>query len=81
MSGQIKRWCRGLFSCLLVILILNTEALALDKRASSALSHYIMAVMYDELNDVNKAVQEYKQALKADDGNSVIHLNLASSYI
>jgi Tfp pilus assembly protein PilF len=81
MSFRIKGLGRGLFLCLLFSLIINTEAAALDKRASCALSHYIMAVMYDSLGDIDKAIAEYKKALKIEGQNAVIHLNLAASYI
>jgi len=40
-----------------------------------------MAAMYEQLGDIDLAIQEYKKALKIDNQNSVIHLNLASSYI
>jgi tetratricopeptide (TPR) repeat protein len=37
--------------------------------------------MYDDLGDIDKAIQEYKRALKIDYANSIIHLNLAASHI
>lgn len=40
-----------------------------------------MAVMYEDLGDIDRAIQEYKKALKADNKSSVIHLNLAASLI
>lgn len=40
-----------------------------------------MAVMHEDLGDIDMAIQEYKKALKLDYKNSVIHLHLASSYI
>jgi len=70
-----------LFFSLAASLLINTKAFALDKRASFVLSHYIMAVMYDDLGDIDRAIQEYKQALKVDNNSSVIHLNLAESLI
>lgn len=81
MSSQLKRYAQGLFFCLVASLIINTQALALDRKISFGISHYIMAVMYEDLGDIDRAIQEYKKALKADYKNSVIHLNLASSYI
>lgn len=69
------------FLCLGLILALNIKgALAKDK-ASVALSHYIMGVLYEDLGNVDKAIEEYKLASKADEGASIIHLNLASTYI
>lgn len=40
-----------------------------------------MATMYESLSDIEMAIREYKEALKADYKNSIIHLNLAISYI
>lgn len=71
----------GLFFCLWATLILQARVLALDERASSALSHYIMGVMYDDLGDTDKAIQEYQKALKSDADSSLIHLKLAAGYI
>jgi len=81
MTFQLKRCAQGLFLCLFTFLLVNTQAHALDKKASATLSHYIMAAMYEQLGDIEMAIQEYKKALKIDNQNSVIHLNLASSYI
>lgn len=57
------------------------QSYALDKKASNTLSHYIMAVIYDDLGYVEKAVKEYREALRTDSENTVIHLNLAVTYI
>ena len=81
MVSQVSKFIRGLFFCLLASTLINTKVLALDKKASFALSHYIMAVMYEDLGDIDRAIQEYKKALKADNKSSVIHLNLAASLI
>lgn len=40
-----------------------------------------MAVMYDDIGDISNAIQEYKNALKTDKQNIVIHLNLSLAYI
>lgn len=40
-----------------------------------------MAVMYDKLGQLDKAIEEYKKALKTEENNSFIHLNLAASFI
>jgi len=40
-----------------------------------------MAVMYEDLGDIDSAIQEYKKALSGDYNNALIHLNLASSFI
>ncbi len=81
MASQLFKFIRGLFFCLLALIFINTKAHALDKKTSFALSHYIMAVIYEDLGDIDKAIQEYRKALKADDKSSVIHLNLAASLI
>lgn len=62
-------------------LLINTRAFAFDKKASLALSHYIMGVVYDDLGDADKAIKEYNKALKIDKESSVIHLNVAATYI
>jgi Tfp pilus assembly protein PilF len=81
MSFRIKKLSGSLFFSLSILLSFNTEGYALDKKVSSALSHYIMAVMYDDLGDIDKAIGEYKNTLKVDSEAPVVHLNLASSYI
>ena len=81
MASKIKRWSQGLFFCFLVFMPINTKAFALDKKASFVLSHYIMGAVYERLQDIDRAVSEYKKALKADSKNTVIHLDLASIYI
>jgi len=91
MASKVKRCVQRLwlslqlflFFCLIVSLPINinAKAYALDRKTSFVLSHYIMAVMHDRLGDTVEAIQEYKQALKADYKNSVIHSSLALAYI
>ncbi len=81
MTSRFNREGGALFFCLVFSLIINTKALALDKRLSAGLSHYIMAVMYEDIGEIERAIREYKEAIKADDKSSAIRLNLASSYI
>ena len=45
------------------------------------MTHYIMAVIYDDLGQIDNAIQEYRRALKIDDKSAIIHLNLAASFI
>jgi len=72
----------GIFcACLLLSLSVNTKSFALDKKASSALSHYIMGVVHEDLGDIDKAIEEYKKALNTDKDSLSIHLNLACSYL
>jgi len=81
MASKIKRWSQGVFFCSLIFLSINTKAFAFDKKASASLSHYIMAAMYEQLGDIDTAIQEYKKALKTDNKSSIIHINLAALYI
>ena len=69
-----------LFS-LAAVFLCGRQGLALDKQSSRALSHYIMAVIYDDLGNKDRAIQEYQQALRLDNKNTAIHLNLAVAYI
>lgn len=70
-----------LFFCLPLSLSTNTSALALDKKASSALSHYIMAVMHEDLGDIDRAIEEYNKALKTGGEALAVRLNLSSCYL
>jgi Tfp pilus assembly protein PilF len=81
MSSNLKSYGRELIFCLGFSLLINTQSYALDKKTSFGLSHYIMAVMYERLDEVDQAIAEYKKVLKVDSKNSVIHLSLALSYI
>ena len=65
----------------LVILAVKSIVFASDKPDTFSLTHYIMAVVYDDLGDVDRAIAEYKKARSADDGAALIHLNLAVSLI
>jgi Tfp pilus assembly protein PilF len=40
-----------------------------------------MAVIHEDSGNIEGAIREYKDALKIDDKTSIIHLNLASSYL
>lgn len=77
----MRKLITGVLVCILVLPFINTKAAGLGEKTSSALSHYIMGVMYEDLGDIDKAIDEYKKALKADSKSSLLHLNLASSYI
>lgn len=77
----VKRLKLAVLFCLVSVFLCGQTGLALDKRSSRALSHYIMAVMYDDLGNTGRAIQEYKQALRLDNKNTSIHLNLAVAYI
>jgi len=64
----------------LAIFILPAQALDTKEDARS-LSHYILGVYYEDLGDLDQAVQQYKKALEADPQSSLLHLNLASVFI
>ncbi|MBL7070416.1 MAG: tetratricopeptide repeat protein [Candidatus Omnitrophica bacterium] len=83
MRRVTKRIGWGLLLCLPLLVFLSFRCCALDsdKKTSDALSHYIMAVLYDRQDKLDQAITEYKLALKQDYNNSVIHLNLAAAYI
>jgi tetratricopeptide (TPR) repeat protein len=57
------------------------RAFAFDRQTAASLSRYIMAGVYEKQGDVNRAIQEYKKALAANEKNAVIHLSLAAAYI
>ncbi len=83
MSFKFSIRITGLFLCLFAVLAINTPAVARDedKNTSSALCHYIMGVVYDDLGDIDKAIQEYQKVLKLDSNSALIHLKLAAAYI
>jgi len=66
---------------LLVVFCADGSVFAFDRQTAAALTRYIMAGIYEKQGDIDQAIQEYKNALKADDKNAVIHLALAAAYI
>jgi len=67
--------------CLAANIFWQAEALAYDKKASLALSHYIVAGVYEHLGQIEDAIREYKKALAIERNNAAIHLSLAVSYV
>ena len=65
--------------CFLPVVLKPAEAW--DKFAARSLSHYIMGVIYEDLEDFDQAIQEYQKATKSDVQNADLRLKLASSYI
>ena len=61
--------------------VLVSSAAALDIEDVKGLSHYIMGLYCEDLGDIDRAIQEYQKALKADPQSSLLHLNLASVFI
>jgi Tfp pilus assembly protein PilF len=68
-----------LLVCFLATFPINTKALAFEKQDSSVITHYIMAVMYDDFGSMDDAIREYREVLKLDGKSAAIHLNLAAS--
>ena len=69
------------FCLSLVVVVSSTQAENIDKEYAKSLSHYIMGVYCEDLGDIDRAIQEYHQALKTDAQSYLLHLNLASSFI
>ncbi len=72
-----------LVACLcLVLAVFILPAQALDtKEDAQSLSHYILGVYYEDLGDLDQAIQQYQKALETDPKSSLLHLNLASVFI
>jgi Tfp pilus assembly protein PilF len=64
-----------------LLLWAKATALASDKNTTVALSHYIVASVYDRQGEPREAISEYREALKADYKNADIHVGLASALI
>jgi len=77
MIPEINKKMRVLFLCLAGFFLLASVGYAFDKAASGALAHYVMGAYYDDVGDIERAIQEYRKALKADSGNLDIRLSLA----
>lgn len=57
-------------------------ALASDtKEDTQGLSRYILGVYCENLENLDRAIQEYQLALEADPNSALLHLNLASIFI
>ncbi len=69
-----------LFSLICLLSIAKAEGNETRKTAR-ALSHYIQAGIYERLNQLDKAAQEYKAALKTDYHSPLIHLRLATTLL
>lgn len=81
MIFRAKICTRITFICICVLLGVKLRVFAFESKTSYALSHYIMGVLYEDLGDVDRAIREYKLALRVERESAVIHLNLASGYI
>jgi len=68
--------------CLSLAMAVQTaQALDVDRKDTQSLSHYITALYYEDLGDIDTAIQEYRKALQIDTQSSLLHLNLASAFI
>ncbi|MCM8800915.1 MAG: tetratricopeptide repeat protein [Candidatus Omnitrophica bacterium] len=73
---------KGLFLCAVIFFLTCCLIFSQDEKINPrSLTHYILAVTYDNLNQLDRAIQEYKKALSLDYNNSIIHLGLGCSYI
>lgn len=74
-----------MFKVILVVLFITLaakgDALALDKKASLSLTHYIMALFYYDLGELDKAVREYEESLRFDNETASVHLDFAVTLI
>jgi len=76
-----KKLTRVILALFLILLGLRSISLALNRKDSLPLSHYIMALFYDDLGELDSAVQEYEKALSLDKNNYLTHFNLAVTLI
>ena len=81
MTSLCRKYIVGVLLCVCASPIIRAEAFAFDKKTSSALTHYIMGVYYDDVGDIEKAIEEYQRAGNLDTESPLIHLNLASDYV
>ena len=78
---MLKDFIRVILTAFLIAFAVRGDALALDKKASLPLTHYIMALLYDDLGEKDLAVKEYEEALKLDNETALVHLNFAATLI
>ncbi len=70
-----------LAAALAIVASAGSILFASERRASPALSHFIMGTLCDDLGDVDEAIKEFKKALSIDAEASQIRINLAISLI
>lgn len=76
-----KKLVRVILLVFLIIFAAYGNARALEKKSSLALTHYIMALLYDDSGELGLAVKEYEEALRLDNENPLVHLNFAVTLI
>ncbi|MCK9571933.1 MAG: tetratricopeptide repeat protein [Candidatus Omnitrophica bacterium] len=57
-----------------------SPAEAWDKTSARSVSHYMMGVIYEDLEDFDQAIQEYQKAIQFSAQNTSARFKLASSY-
>ena len=81
MMSLTGAFLRVILPAFLIIFIVRGSAPALDKKDSLALTHYIMALLYDGLGELSLAVKEYEEVLRLGKENPLVHLNFALTLI
>ena len=76
-----KRFIGFILALFFIVLGLGSISLASNKKRSLPLSHYIMALYYDDVGQLDLAVKEYEQALRLDWDNYLTHFNLALTLV
>ena len=74
-------FCRIVLCCTLILLIAGSDTIAYGANYSRALSHFIMAGVFETWEELDEAIPEYKQALKLDPHSAILHFRLACVYI
>jgi Tfp pilus assembly protein PilF len=70
-----------IFLAFMILSFAKGSAPASENKSSLALTHYIMALLYDNSGELGLAVKEYEGALKLDNENPLVHLNFAVTLI
>ncbi len=60
-----------------ILLVFGQVNLFASENRYGSLAHYIMALYYDGSGQLDRAVKEYKEAIRIEKDNSLIHLNFA----
>lgn len=66
---------------LAIVLLSSGRSFAYDRRSSYSLSRSIMGGYYEKLGDIDKALDQYRNAVAVDRQNAYLHLSLAAAYI
>ncbi|MBN2830983.1 MAG: tetratricopeptide repeat protein [Candidatus Omnitrophica bacterium] len=81
----MQRFVTGFIRIILILFFLfsfpGSLCLALNKKDSLSLSHYIMALYYDNIGESDLAVKDFEKALKLDPDNYLTHFSLALTLV